>query len=184
MSNLTRFNLIRSILNLSSKDFLRSSQFGIITRNLSDDVSDSEQAPMLENVDNFKCLNRVTLMGRATNSATITKLANTDMATFTLVTNEIRRNRSNELIKRSEFHKIQIFIPRLVQKAAQVVQKGSRVLVEGKIGYNVRKGEHGNIHFTNITAENVIFITGNRMNWNQNESDSEIVEEQEQTSKN
>lgn len=129
---------------------------------------------MLENVDNFKCLNRVTLMGRATNSATITKLANTDMATFTLVTNEIRRNRSNELIKRSEFHKIQIFIPRLVQKAAQVVQKGyvkrinfflnksfykffftnhrSRVLVEGKIGYNVRKGEHGNIHFTNITA--------------------------------
>lgn len=32
----------------------------------------------------------------------------------------------------------------------------SRVLVEGKINYNVRKGEHGNIHFTNITAGKII----------------------------
>ncbi|OTF82851.1 hypothetical protein BLA29_007833, partial [Euroglyphus maynei] len=90
MSNLSRLNVVRSLLNFGSKNFpLRSSQ--IIVRNLSDDVSDSEHAP-LENVDNFKCLNRVTLLGRATSAATITKLANIDMASFTLVTNEIRRN--------------------------------------------------------------------------------------------
>lgn len=174
MSSLSRFNVARSMLN----DFFRSSQI-ISRRNLSGESSDSEQA-QLENVDTFKCLNRVTLLGRATGPASLTRLENVDLASFTLVTNELRRNRSNELIKRSEFHKIQVFIPRLVQKTVQVVQKGSRVLVEGKINYNVRKGEHGNIHFTNITAENVVFITGNRMNMNKIESDSEIVEKQEQ----
>lgn len=46
------------------------------------------------------------------------------MATFILATNEIRRNRANELIKRSEFHRVQVFIPRLAQKAKQAIDKG------------------------------------------------------------
>lgn len=43
------------------------------------------------------------------------------------------------------FYKIKVFTNFFINHR-------SRVLVEGKIGYNVRKGEHGNIHFTNITA--------------------------------
>lgn len=78
----------------------------------------------LQNVDTFKCLNRVSLLGRATGPAMIQMLGNTQLASFTLVTNELHRNRSNELIKRSDFHKIQIFNPRMVVKAKQIIQKG------------------------------------------------------------
>ena len=78
----------------------------------------------MENVDTFKCMNRVTLLGRATGPAFAHNISNTDMASFTLATNEVRRNRANELVKRSEFHRIQVFIPRLVNKTKQVVQKG------------------------------------------------------------
>ena len=64
------------------------------------------------------------LLGRAVGPVFFHSGNNTEMATFTLVTSEVRKNRSNELIKRSEFHKVQIFIPRLVNKARNVVQKG------------------------------------------------------------
>lgn len=119
------------------------------------------------------------------------------MASFTLVTNDVRKNRENDLIRRSEFHKVQVFIPRLVNKTRQVVQKGfvssllikyefllifsnlsSRIYVEGRLNYNVRKNEDGNQYFTNIiagklfykwlnlnrnlSADNMIFFTGNR----------------------
>lgn len=100
-------------------------------------------------------MNKVTLLGRATSQASSHTLNNTEMVFFTLATNEIRRNRTtNELIKRSEFHRVQVFIPRLASKAKQTIQKGSRILVEGKINYNIKKAETGNIHFTNIIAGN------------------------------
>ncbi|KAI2805732.1 Single-stranded DNA-binding protein, mitochondrial [Blomia tropicalis] len=125
--------------------------------------NDSEEHSPLENVDTFKCINRVTLLGRAVGPATSVIINDSELALFTLATNEIRRNRSNELVKRTEFHKIQVFFPRLVSKTKQVVQKGSRILVEGKINYNVRKYESGNAHFTNIIAENIVFFTGTRV---------------------
>ena len=78
----------------------------------------------LENVDTFKCMNKVTLLGRATGPAQSFVVSNTDAVSFTLATNEIRRNKADELIKRSEFHRVQVFIPRLASKTKQVLQKG------------------------------------------------------------
>jgi len=146
-------------------------------RNLSSD-SEFEEKPLsnLVNIDTAKCLNRVTLLGRATGPAQTFTVSDNEFASFTLATNEIRRNRANELVKRSEFHRVQVFIPRMVNKTKQVVQKGSRILVEGKINYNTRKGESGTLHFTNIVAENIVFITGNRETQNEHEEIDDEVE--------
>lgn len=78
----------------------------------------------LENIDTAKCLNRVTLMGRAIGPAMVIPMGKIEMAAFTLVTNEIRRTRNNELFKRSDFHKIQVYNARLVDKTKKVLQKG------------------------------------------------------------
>ncbi|KAH9400477.1 DNA replication factor A subunit Ssb1 [Tyrophagus putrescentiae] len=145
-------------------------------RKISSD-SESDERTVLENVDTFKCMNKVTLLGRATSQPSSHTLNNTELVFFTLATNEIRRNRNtNELIKRSEFHRVQVFIPRLANKAKQVIQKGSRVLVEGKINYNVKKGDSGNIHFTNIVAENIVFFTGTRARGEELDIEEEAVE--------
>ncbi|KAF7487816.1 Single-stranded DNA-binding protein [Sarcoptes scabiei] len=176
MSGLTRIRLVQSLLN--NIKLLPKTNSSLV-RNLSSSDSEDNRVT-LENIDTAKCLNRVTLMGRAIGPAMVIPMGKIEMAAFTLVTNEIRRTRNNELFKRSDFHKIQVYNARLVDKTKKVLQKGSRVLVDGKINYNVRKGEHGNVHFTNIIAERIIFLTGSRVALNDEEaSDEEIVEEQD-----
>lgn len=79
---------------------------------------------VLENIDTAKCLNRVTLLGRAVGRPNTFNIRNTEMIHFTLVTNEIRRDREDKFVKRSEFHNIQVVYPRQVAKAKNVIQKG------------------------------------------------------------
>lgn len=106
-------------------------------------------------------------MGRCASEIQLRPLMNQDYATFVLVTNEFRRTKANELVKRSDFHKIYVYIPALVRKAQGLITKGfvviflifhldcnlcfidrTRLYMEGKLNY--RKTE--TTVFSNIIA--------------------------------
>jgi len=155
----------KSICSIKSESPLINVAF--VRKESNEALSEEGSYSPLENVDTSKCLNRVTLLGRATGPPVTTRIHDSEVTLFTLATNELRRNKANETIKRTEFHRVIVFIPQLGSKAKQVMLKGSRLLVEGKINYNIRQGENGQrTQFTNIIADNIVFITGKKQNRN------------------
>lgn len=90
-------------------------------------------------------------MGRCVGESQTRPLNDSIVTSFIMATNEIRKTKSNELIRRSDFHKIFVYQPFLAEKAHKLITKGTRVYLEGKLNY--RKKD--DIYFTNIIAGNI-----------------------------
>lgn len=74
--------------------------------------------------DNSKCINKVILLGRCLAEANLKPLNNTNYATFIMATNELRRTKSNEIVKRSDYHKVFVYQPFLAKKSHNLITKG------------------------------------------------------------
>ncbi|MDR9399049.1 single-stranded DNA-binding protein [Salibacter sp.] len=78
-------------------------------------------------------LNKVTLIGNLGQDPEIrTFESGATLARFTLATNETYKNKSGELVKRTEWHNITMWRG-LAEVAEKYLKKGNRVYVEGKI---------------------------------------------------
>nr|XP_027200130.1 single-stranded DNA-binding protein, mitochondrial-like [Dermatophagoides pteronyssinus] len=155
--------------NITNFRYLLRSKFCDSIRFSSTKVSSEAKIP-----DNSKCINKVILLGRCVAEANLKPLNNTNFATFIMVTNDLRRTKSNEIVKRSDFHKVFVYQPFLAQKANDLITKGTRIYLEGKLNY--RKYE--NQFFSNIVAEKILFISGtNRQQQQQEFDDDDNIEE-------
>ena len=78
-------------------------------------------------------LNKVTLIGNLGQDPEMrTFESGATLARFTLATNETYKNRSGELVKRTEWHNISMWRG-LAEVAEKYLKKGNRVYIEGKI---------------------------------------------------
>ena len=80
-------------------------------------------------------LNRVTLIGNLGADPEIRTLNDgAKIASFSIATSERWKDRtSGEVRERTEWHRVVIFAPGLAKLAEQYLQKGSKILVEGKL---------------------------------------------------
>ncbi|KAJ6217755.1 hypothetical protein RDWZM_008912 [Blomia tropicalis] len=138
-------------------------------------IAASELGPRVP--DNSKCINKVILMGRCVGESLLKPINNTHYSSFIMATNEMRKTRSNELVKRSDFHKVFVYQPFLAKKCHDLIMKGTRVYLEGKLNY--RKVE--NQFFSNIVAEKIIFISGTNQNYEADADDIADVEDIDHT---
>ncbi|KAH7646096.1 single-stranded DNA-binding protein, mitochondrial [Dermatophagoides farinae] len=143
------------------------------SRFLSDTLrfSSSKTSSEIKIPDNSKCINKVILLGRCLAEANLKPLNNTNYATFIMATNELRRTKSNEIVKRSDYHKVFVYQPFLAKKSHNLITKGTRLYLEGKLNY--RKYE--NQFFSNIVAEKILFISGTNQQFELDNDD--IIEE-------
>ncbi|KAB1063497.1 single-stranded DNA-binding protein [Salibacter halophilus] len=78
-------------------------------------------------------LNKVTLIGNLGQDPEMrTFESGATLARFTLATNETYKNKSGELVKRTEWHNI-VMWRGLAEVAEKYLNKGNRVYIEGKI---------------------------------------------------
>ena len=109
-----------------------------------------------------KCMNSVTLLGRVGKTPELrTSMENKPFVTFSLATNElIGSKQSEELSVKTEWHTISIFKPNLVPNVAENVNKGMRVLVQGKITYRTIQDAEGNEKkVTSIIAHDLVRLS-------------------------
>ena len=69
-----------------------------------------------------------------------------------------------DLIQQTEWHRIAVFKPFLRENVHRYMNKGQRVMVQGRIGYLERRDPDNNqliMKTATIVAENVIFFTKN-----------------------
>ena len=80
-------------------------------------------------------LNRVTLIGNLGADPEIRTVTDGGkIASFSIATSERWKDRaSGEVRERTEWHRVVIFSPGLAKLAEQYLQKGSKILVEGKL---------------------------------------------------
>ena len=79
-------------------------------------------------------LNRVTLLGNVGKDPDIRKTRDgKEVVSFTMATSDVWRDKeTNEVKERTEWHKVVVFIPRLVTTAKKIV-KGDKLLIEGSL---------------------------------------------------
>jgi len=107
-------------------------------------------------------LNRVVLMGHLSNNPTSGETARgKKTATFHIATNEFIKNAAGEKIKRTDQHTI-ITYEKTADACIKMLQKGSMVLVEGKIRSLIDK--RGRKQSYEILATDVSFISNYKAN--------------------
>ncbi len=101
-------------------------------------------------------LNKVFLLGRLTRDPEVKTTPNGQMVcTFGLATNRVWKNQDKEKQEQTEFHNIVLW-QRLAEIASQYLQKGSLVLIEGRLQTRSWEDQSGTKKYkTEIVAENI-----------------------------
>jgi single-strand DNA-binding protein len=114
-------------------------------------------------------LNRVTLIGHLGADPEVRSLRDgSTIVTFSLATSERWKDRnSGETREQTEWHRIVIFNPGLAKLAEQYLQRGSRILIEGKLRTNKWQDQSGQDRYTTeiaVTPYNglLTFLDGRR----------------------
>jgi len=107
-------------------------------------------------------LNKVILVGRLGQKPEIRSHAQSgrSSASFTLATNERTFNpTTRESTDRTEWHKIKVWFPKLVEFAERLLDKGKLVLIEGSIRTRDYQDRDGNKKYiTEIVADKIILL--------------------------
>jgi single-strand DNA-binding protein len=107
-------------------------------------------------------LNKVILVGRLGAKPEIRSHAQSgrSSARFTLATNERLYNPSTQTsTDKTEWHKIVVWFPRLVEFSEKYLDKGKQILVEGSIRTREYQDRDGNRRFiTEIVADKIVFL--------------------------
>jgi single-strand DNA-binding protein len=107
-------------------------------------------------------LNKVILVGRLGQKPEIRSHAQSgrSSASFSLATDESIFNRqTQERTKKTEWHKIKVWFPQLVEFADKYLDKGKLVLIEGSIRSREYQDRDGNRRFiTEIVADKITLL--------------------------
>ncbi len=106
-----------------------------------------------------RCLNKVMLIGNLTRDPELRYTpAGTAVATFGLATNRRWKTQSGELKDEAQFHRIVVW-NRLAELCAQLLTKGTRIYLEGRLQYREWTGNDNVKHqTTEIVAEDMIVL--------------------------
>ena len=114
-----------------------------------------------------KCLNRVTLIGRAGADAQLKGTLEHPVVIFNIATNTGPK---------TEWHRISVFRPGLRQVAEEYVKSGTRLFLEGKLSHGHIVDAQGHaVPTTSIIADDIIFLS------NKGGSSQELPEMDEST---
>nr|CAG4636734.1 EOG090X0O5J [Eubosmina coregoni]SVE70231.1 EOG090X0O5J [Eubosmina coregoni] len=105
-----------------------------------------------------KSINSVTLLGRITNPV---KRGTNDhpVVVFSLATNSQYSYSNGEVNQKTEWHRICLFKPQLMENSLKYAAKGQRVLVQGRLIYGEIKDNEGVIRQTSsIVADDIIYF--------------------------
>merc|ERR1719510_815616 len=108
-----------------------------------------------------KSFNTVTLLGRVGVNPQLRGTETHPVVAFSLATNIQYRpggaTSGNDLVKKTEWHNIVVFKPYLRESVYNYVNKGSRIMVQGRIMYGSIEDKQKNLRSTtSIVAEDVI----------------------------
>ncbi|XP_002740707.1 single-stranded DNA-binding protein, mitochondrial-like [Saccoglossus kowalevskii] len=113
-----------------------------------------------------KCVNKVTLVGRAGRGAEEKGLeSGRPVVQFTLATSDVykdnRTDHEGEYREKTQWHRISVFYsPALRETVLKYVKKGSRLYITGKLEYSEYiNRDGGKVFSTNIVADDVIFLS-------------------------
>jgi single-strand DNA-binding protein len=84
------------------------------------------------------------------------------IAKFTLATNESFKNNKGEKVENTEWHNIVVWDARLVNLTESYLDKGSQVLLEGKLTSRAWENKEGNTSYTTEIIVNDIFMLGSK----------------------
>ncbi|KAF0296396.1 Single-stranded DNA-binding protein, mitochondrial [Amphibalanus amphitrite] len=110
-----------------------------------------------------KCLNSVTLLGRAGSVAQKRGTPDSPVVIFSLATNSYHKNAEGDVTQHVQWHRISVFRPSLRETVFSNLAKGQRVLVRGSISYYTVQDNYNNTSTaTSIIADDVIFLSRTR----------------------
>lgn len=105
-------------------------------------------------------LNKVMLIGRSTTDVEVKKIESTgnSVVNFTVATNRRYKNRDDQLVEESEYHRC-VAYGGSADILGKYVNKGKRMYVEGRLRTRKREDTNGNTRFTTeIVVDNFIFL--------------------------
>ena len=92
--------------------------------------------------------NSVQLIGRLGKDVDLKTLnSGTSLARVTIATNDYYKNNKGELIEETQWHNV-IAWGKLAENMSKVLQKGSEVVVHGKLVHSSYEDKDGNIRYT------------------------------------
>lgn len=98
-----------------------------------------------------RCVNKVTLIGRAGADAVLKGTIEHPVVVFNLATNSAEK---------TEWHRISVFKPGLRSLAENYVKSGNRLYVEGRINYgHITDANGAALPTTSIIAEDIVFLS-------------------------
>ncbi|XP_046844699.1 single-stranded DNA-binding protein, mitochondrial-like [Xenia sp. Carnegie-2017] len=126
-----------------------------------------------------RCINSVQLLGRV---GQFPKKGKGDVWRFPLATSHKFQGKDefgeNKLMQKTQWHNIAVFRPYLQQKVQEMISKGSRVLVHGRLEYVSYDDEDGSRKsFSSIVMDDVILLSSpEERNSLENEEEMEFEE--------
>lgn len=106
-----------------------------------------------------RCLNKVMLIGNLTRDPELRYTpSGTAVATFGLATNRRWKTQGGDTKDEAQFHRVVVW-NKLAELCSQLIQKGSRVYIEGRIQYREWNDNEGNQRqTTEVVAEDMIVL--------------------------
>ena len=105
-------------------------------------------------------LNKVMLIGRSTTDVEIKMIesSNTPVVNFTVATNRRYKNKDEQLVEESEYHRC-VAYGNAAEIIGKYVTKGKRMYVEGRLRTRKREDTNGGTRYsTEIVVDNFIFL--------------------------
>jgi single-strand DNA-binding protein len=119
-------------------------------------------------------INKVTLMGHVGQEPTFHKMANSDLAKFSMATSRKWKDKATgEKKEETSWHNIVVFNPYLVDVVRNWIQKGSRVYIEGELKTRSYDKEGVKKYITEIIIPQVkgeLFVIEKGKGWDTNET--------------
>lgn len=102
--------------------------------------------------------NRVQLVGNLGNTPEVKSFENNKLAKFSLATADYKKNKAGEFITETHWHNV-IAWGKLAETAEKLFQKGSHVLVDGKLISRSYIDKEGNKRYiTEIQANEIVLM--------------------------
>ncbi|KAK6972641.1 single-stranded DNA-binding protein mitochondrial [Biomphalaria glabrata] len=105
-------------------------------------------------------MNKVTLVGRVGRVPEQRGTSEHPAVIFPLATNMTFKRANGELTTRTDWHRVCVFLPGLRNIAANRVNKGDRLLVEGSLSYQrYTDSDNKEVNVTSILANNILILS-------------------------
>ena len=111
---------------------------------------------------NNRSINRVTLLGNVGNAPELRSTPQgVPVTSIRLATHSLARDKSSEFVDLTEWHNV-VFWRDLATKAVNLLDKGTRVYIEGSLKTRKYEKDGGVRFITEVVAETLIVLDGRR----------------------